>query len=134
MVHRHREERARRQAAAEEAEHVAERVEQPSYKAVKTAQQSPEVFNAISYNIAAGAYTRILPLSPYRSRAVILLASPITSCILAKDDGAALGGVGFTLPSNVPIVVTARGQLFAYNNTGATIIVSVITELYAPEK
>ena len=134
MIQRHRDERARRAEAERERENIDSRVEQKSYKTVKVAQTSPETLNAISYTILAGAYAQILPLSPYRYRATVMVITAEAGVILAKDSGNALSGVGFTLPSNVPLPLFGRGQLYAYNDTGVTVIVSVISELYAPEK
>jgi hypothetical protein len=72
--------RFRQKAAAEEArrdaeKNTAERIEQPSYKAVKVAQQQPEIFGAITYTIAGGGTGLVLPLSLYRYRATIALAT-----------------------------------------------------------
>ena len=134
MIDRHRQERARKAAAEREAENIAERVEEPSYKGVKTAPMSPQVFQAITYTIPAGGTQQILPLNPYRVRATLLVATAASSVVLAKDSGAALGGVGFTLPTGIPLVLQARAQLYATNLLGSSVQVCVISEAYAPEK
>src|ERR1700684_2725708 len=94
MVSRHQAEKARREAAAEESKNVSHRVEEPSYKAVKTATVKPESFVTNMVTIAPGAFAQILPLSPYRYRATIIVATPAGTAVLAKDSSAALGGIG----------------------------------------
>lgn len=134
MIDRHRQERARREAAQKEKENIDERVEEPAYKGVKVTPLSPNVFQAITYTIAAGGSAQILALNPYRVRATLLLITAASTAVLSKDSGAALGGVGFTLPTGLPLVLQARGQLYATNPTGASIQISVISEAYSPEK
>jgi hypothetical protein len=134
MVDRHRKRMAAQKAANDQAEHEAEAIEAPSYKAVKVAPESPEIFAPMTYTIAAGASQMILPNSPYRYRATICLVTAATTVTLAKDSGAALGGVGFVLGPSMPIAVYSRGQLWAYNSTGSPVQVSVLAELYAPEQ
>jgi hypothetical protein len=131
--------RARKRAAKEEAEkqeylNVAERVEQASYKAVKTAQESPEGFSAITFTIPPGGNAPILPLSKYRYRATVFVITAGATVILAKDSGAAVSGVGFTLPYGFPVPFMTRAQVYAYNNTAGIVQVSVAAEIYAPEK
>jgi hypothetical protein len=132
-------ERARKRAAEEEARkaedlNVAERVEQASYKAVKTAQESPEGFSPITFTIPPGGNAPILPLSKYRYRATVFVITPGATVILCKDSGAAISGVGFTLPYGFPVPFMTRAQVYAYNNTAGTVQVSVASEIYAPEK
>lgn len=134
LVDRHRQREAARKAAEQEAENADEPIEQPSYRAVKTAVQSPENFTAQTLTIAAGGNAQILPLSPYRYRATILVVTTASTVTLAKDSGAALGGNGFMLPSGVPVTIFARGQLYAYNPGAATVQVSVMSEIYSPEQ
>lgn len=133
MVDRHRKERARREAAQKEAENIAERVEEPTYKAVKTARMRPETFSTNTFNIGPGSSAQILPLSPYRDNAKIICNTPEQSVVLAKDSSAALGGVGFPLPPGIVFPVTARAQLWAYNPNAITVQVCVLVELNAPE-
>lgn len=134
IVDRHRKKKAAEAAAAAEREHEDERVEEPAYRAVKVAPESPEVLSAITYSIGAGAYAQVLPLSPYRYRALVSVVTSSASVTLAKDSGAALGGVGFILANaNGIIPVYSRGQLWAYNAGGSTVQVSVLAEMYAPE-
>lgn len=134
IVDRHRQERARREAAEQEAENVSQRVEEASYKAVKVAVQSPEVFSPAVFTIGPGGDAQILPLSRYRSRATILVVTAASSIILAKDNGASLSANGLPLPTGIPFTVNGRGQLWAHNPGGATVQVGVLSELYAPEQ
>jgi hypothetical protein len=133
LVDRHRRREAARNAEIEESEHVAEKIEQPSYKAVKIASQSPEVFSAITYTIQAGGSAPVLPQGPYRYRAVVMVVTSGSSVILARDNGNAISGSGFLLPYGIPMPVHTRAQVYAFNNTGATVQVSVFAEIYAPE-
>lgn len=136
MVDRHRKERAKREAEAAEREHVSEKIEQSSYKAVKVAQQSPEKFVPVTYTIAPGGTGPVLPLNPYRYRASIMLVTVGATVVLCADNGGAIANppVGFTLPYGIPFPVFGRGQLIGFNNTASTIQVSVLSENYAPEK
>jgi hypothetical protein len=134
LVDRHRKREADRKAAEQEAENADEPIEQPSYRAVKVAAQSPEGFSAQTVTIAAGGNAQLLPLSPYRFRATILVVTAASSITLAKDSGAALGGVGFILPTGVPVPVYSRGQLFAFNPGAGSVQVSVMSEIYSPEQ
>jgi hypothetical protein len=220
LVDRFRKKAAEEEARRDEEKNAAEPIEQRSYRAVKVAQQSPEVFAPTVYTILAGAYATILPLSPYRFRATILLTTPTVNAgnpapaqpavpatgvaqqnpnsypvsvavnangatitnvsvngitvgtaagtyavpaygsisiaytvatptwvwsyagaqtttpatvILAKDSGNAISGLGTTLPYGIALPVNGRGMLVAYNPTGSTVLVSVLSELYAPE-
>jgi hypothetical protein len=129
LVDRHRKEKARREAAQKEREQADERVEETSYKAIKTTQLSPEVVACVTITIPAGGTSMVLPNSPYRYRATLIASATV---VLGKDAGQALGQAGFTLPANVPFPVFTRSQLWAYSTAAAT--VSVLAELYAPEK
>jgi hypothetical protein len=134
LVDRHRQKMATRHAEEQEALNTAERVEAPSYKAVKVAPDSPEVFAANTVNVPSGGNQMILPASPYRSRATIVTSSPI---LIGKDASQVTGGNGFPLAANTMLVVSARGQLWAYGGS-ATVpgaaTVNVLAEIYAPEK
>lgn len=134
LVHKHRQRIAAREAEIEEAAQTEEKIEQASYKAVKVAPESPEVFTALTYTIAAGGNAAILPLNPYRYRAIVMVITANGSVILSKDSGNAISGTGFALPANMPIPVHTRAQVYAFNNTGSTVQVSVLAEMYAPEK
>lgn len=133
LVHKHRQRVAAAQAEVQEDAQEQERIEQPSYKAVKVAPESPEVFTAITTTIAAGGTAPILPLNKYRYRAVIMVITTGGSAVLARDNGNAISGSGFVLPANVPLILMTRAQVWAFNNTGASVQVSVISESYAPE-
>jgi hypothetical protein len=122
-------EKAEKAAAADRAKNEAEPIQQAAYKSVKVAQEQPEIFAITTVSISAGGVQMLLPNSPYRYRATIVSTATVT---LAKDQGAALGGVGFPLPANTPIVLNARAQLWGFAAGAA--VVSVISELYAPEK
>jgi hypothetical protein len=134
LVDKFREKAALERAREDEEKNTAERIEQPAFKAVKVAQQQPEIFQAITFTIPAGGYAPILPASPYRFRASILVITTAATAILAKDSGNAISGSGFTLPSGVVYTVSTRAQVYAYNNTAGTIQVSVAAELYGPER
>jgi len=75
----------------------------------------------------------LLPNSPYRYRATVIVTTAASSVILGKDSSQALGGVGFALPTGIPLPVYARAQLYAFNPGGAAVVVSVLAELYGPE-
>lgn len=134
VVDKYRRRKAEEQAAAEEAEHEQERIEQRSVKAVKVAAESPEVFSAITYTIAAGQFAAILPSSAYRFRAVVNVVTAAATVVLAKDASAALGQAGFTLATGIALPLYTRAQVYAFNPGGAPVQVSVLAELYAPEK
>jgi hypothetical protein len=53
--------------------------------------------------------------------------------ILSKDSSSALGGTGFVIMPNVPVVINSRAQLYATNPNLTNIQVSVLAELYGPE-
>ena len=133
LVDKFRKKAAEERARQDEETNAAEPIEQRSYRAVKVAQTSPEIFQAITYTIPAGGYAMVLPQSPYRFRATLLVITSGATAILAKDSGNAISGTGFTLPYGVTLPVNSRGQLYAFNNTGSIIQLSVIAELYAPE-
>lgn len=129
IIDRHRQAEARREAAAQEAENAATPIEQRSYKGVKVTVVSPEIIATNVIQIPAGGTAMILPNSPYRSRAWIVVSANV---LLAKDNSQALGQVGFPLTATTPpFLVTSRAQLYAYA-AGAT-TVSVFTESYGPE-
>ena len=134
LVDRHRKRKAAEAAEAAEREHEAEPVEQPAYRAVKVAPESPESVSAITYTIAAGGSAMILPNSPYRYRATVLVVTSAATAVLAKDQGQAIGGAGFILPASLPLPLYTRAQVWAYNNTGSSLQLSVISEIYAPEQ
>lgn len=134
LVHKHRQRDAEREAEVAEAENVAERIEQASYRAVKVAPESPEVFTALTYTIATGGNTAILPLNPYRYRAIVMVITGGGSVVLAKDSGNAISGVGFALPASMPVPLHTRAQVWAFNNSGSPVQVSVLAEMYAPER
>jgi hypothetical protein len=133
LVDTFRKKAALAEARRDEIKNAAEPIEQPAFKAVKVAQQQPEIFQAITYTIPAGGWAPILPASPYRSRATVLVITAAATCILAKTSGDAVSGTGFTLPVGVPYIATTRGMIYAGNNTSGVIQVSVSAELYAPE-
>jgi len=128
LIDRHRQEKARREAAQKEAENAAERVEENASFAVKVTHISPEITITNTVNIAAGASAQILPLSKYRYRATVIASATVT---LAENAGKALGGQGFTLAANTPFIIFSRAQLYAAAAGAAT--VSVLAEVYAPE-
>lgn len=133
MVDRHRQRKAAEKAAQDQAEDAQVPIEQRAYRAVKVAPESPETVSAMTYTIAAGQSAMVLPQSPYRYRATVLVATSGATVTLAKDSGAALGGTGFMLPAGIPIPVYSRAQLWAFNGTGGAVQVSVLAEIYAPE-
>jgi hypothetical protein len=135
LVDRHRKRKAAQKAAQDEAENAKEPIEQPSFRAVKTAPESPEIISAITHTIAAGSYAQILPNSPYRYRATINLVTASATAILSKDSGAALGQAGYIMSAgDPPMPIYARAQMYAFNNTESAIQISVLAEIYAPEQ
>jgi hypothetical protein len=135
MIDRWHQESARRHEAERERENVDARIEAPGYRAVKTVAQSPEVFSATTFTLGIGQSLMILPFSPYRFRASIFQVTPTgNGLVLAKDQGAAISGNGFFLPSGIIYPIMTRAQVWAFNGTGSVIQVSVGSEIYAPEK
>lgn len=117
MIERHRQEKARREAANQERENEAERVEERSYKAVKTALLSPELGIPSAVTIPAGGNAIILPISPYRFRAtlnVVSAASPVTTNTLLANTGA---GANFSF--TLPIAETILAINATYHNASA---------------
>lgn len=136
LVDRYRQRKAAEEAQIEDEANAAERIEAPSYRAVKVAPESPEVLSAYTYTIAPTSVSvvPILAANPYRHRAIINLVTASASVVITKDQSAALGGVGYTIASANPLLsLFYRGQLWAYNPGGSSIQVSVLTESYARE-
>ena len=128
MVDRARRDRAQREAAQEAARNAAEPVQESSYKGVKVVILTPEIFSTNVISLQAGQVAMILPNNEYRYRATIKTTAPIT---LAKDNGQALGQVGYPFAAtDPPFVCFSRAQLWAYA-AGAT-VVSIISESYSP--
>lgn len=128
-------EQARKKAADAERLNADEPVEESTYKAVKVTPLSPEIIRAQTINLQAGDTGQVLPLSAYRSRAIISVVTVGGSVILAQDKGAAISGNGFLLPYGIaPLEIKARAQLWAFNSSGAVVQVSVLSEIYAPEQ
>jgi hypothetical protein len=134
LVDRYRQKAALERAREDEEKNLAEKIEQPSARAVKVAQQGPEILSLATFTIAAGGNAPILRGDPYRFRATILVITSGATVILCKDQGAAISANGATLPYGLPLPTSSRAQLYAYNNTAGIVQVSVIAELYAPEK
>lgn len=133
LVDRHRKRRAAEEAQEEIAKDAQERIEQPAFKSVKVAPQGPEEIAAQTITIGAGGTALVLPMSPYRFRATILLVTSAATIVLAKDQSAALGNNGFQLPAGIPFPVYSRAQLWAFNPGGSAVTVSILAEIYAPE-
>jgi hypothetical protein len=81
LVDTFRKKAALERARQDEETNTAERIEQRSYKAVKVATQSPEIFASAVITIAPGAVMPVLPLSLYRYRATLIVtaANPVPS-------------------------------------------------------
>lgn len=121
MVDQHRKKRHRDEIATREAAQEAERVEERGYQAVKVTPLSPEVFSSLTYTLQPGGKQQVLPHSPYRHRAIVMLAIPNneqdrTQAIVAgvattiiPPAGATITGFAITLagPDASDIVVTA---------------------------
>lgn len=133
LIDRHRQRKAAEQMQRDVAANEQERVEEASYKAVKVAPESPEIFSPQTFNIAVGGKALILPKSEYRYRSTVLVITAASTVILSKDEGQALGQNGGILPSGVPLPLFTRAQVWAYNNSAAVVQVSVFGEIYAPE-
>ena len=135
LVDRHRQRKAQEAAAQADAEHEQEAIEERAYKAVKTAQESPEIVSAQTFNIPAGGWAMILPQNPYRYRATINVVTASATVVLGKDSGAVLGGNGYMMSaSNPPLTVFNRGALYCANTSGSTTQVSIFAEVYSPEQ
>ena len=134
LVDRHRKNKAAKEAAQKEAENAHQAIEGPAYKAIKVAPESPESLTAHTITIASDATAQVLPASPYRYRATVRLVTAASTVILARDSGAALGGNGYImLSADPPLVIYSRGQLYAFNDNGGSIQVSVVSEYYDPQ-
>jgi hypothetical protein len=134
LVDRYRRKAAEEEARRDEERNIAEKIEQPSYRAVKVAQQGPESLALATFTIAPGGYAPVLRGDSYRFKATVLVITAGATVILCKDAGAAISANGATLPYGLPLPTSSRAQLYAYNNTAGTVQVSVIAELYAPER
>ena len=134
MIDRHRQHEAQREQARKAAENAAEPVAETAFKAVKVTELSPDILVPVTYTIPPNGRAAILPKSEYRYRAVILVITPGGVILLAKNESAALGGIGFTLTAGIPLPVHTRALMTAVNTTGAPVQVSVVQELYAPER
>lgn len=134
MIDRHRQERAKKEAAAEEAINESERIEAPSYKAVKTINQSPESMSAQGYNVPQGGRQLLLPDNPYRHRAIIQIQTNTGSGYICKDEGSCVSLNGYLLGNFQPLIIETRGQVWFQNNFGGMCLVYVLAEFYAPEK
>jgi len=134
LIDRHRKERARREEAQKQQENIDDKIESRSYTAIKVAQQMPEVFSPNVVTIQPGGVAQLLPISPYRYRATLLLATAASNVVLCKDQGAAISANGITLATGTPFPVNGRGQLWGFNPGGAAIQVGTLAELYSPEE
>lgn len=135
MVDQWHKEKARREAAQREAENAAEKVEEGAAYAVKVTQLQPEVSAVNVVTIPAGGTQLILPYAPYRYRASIAVLTTGKTVLLSKDNGQALGGIGFpVVQGNPPFTVNSRAQLWGYNSDVNPIQVATLAESYAPEK
>ena len=134
MVDKWQKEKARKEAADQERKNEEEKIEGPSYKSVKVAQQTPQSISTNLVTIQPGAYQLVLPLSPYRYRASVIVVTAASTVNLSKDQGSALGGVGFPLPTGIIMVHQHRAQLWGFNPGGSSIQVAVLAEIYTPEK
>ena len=119
-------------------------VEAPDgYPAVRTAPQSPEIFQPSTVVVSTGgnAVRKILGYDANRCRAtVIALDEPVVlAATRAQADdarnatnAAGQSAGGAVIPVGVPIVVGARGELYAAATSATPGRVSVIAEAYAP--
>lgn len=133
LVDTHRKNKARRDEAQREKENADERVEEPSYKAIKTTNLAPESISTVTYNVAQGARQLILPLNKYRHRATIQIQTTSGFGLICKDESSAVGGIGYILGNFQPLILETRGQVWFQNQFGGTCIICVISEFYAPE-
>lgn len=127
MIETWHKEKARREAAQREAENAAETVAESAAYTVKVAQLMPEITNTNVVNLANGAQGQVLPYARNRYRATIISTVAV---VLSRDQSQALGGVGWPLPANTPIVINSRAQLWASAVSGAAVI-SILSESYA---
>lgn len=135
MVDTWHKEKARREAAQREAENAAEKVQEGAAYAVKVTQLQPEVTTVNIVTVPAGATAMLLPASPFRYRASISVVTTGKTALLSRDNGQALGGVGFpVVQGNPPFIVNSRAQLWAFNSDVNAIQVAVLSESYAVGK
>lgn len=132
LIDRHRKERARREEAQQQQENIDAGIEQPSYKAVKVAPQSPELMATNVVTIAADSVALILPANPYRYSAMIMVNTANGEVIIGKDANAALGN-GFPIFQFAPFSVPGRSQVWGANPLGTAVQVTTIAFIYAPE-
>lgn len=133
LVDQARKRKAAEAAKAEQDANAEQEIEERAYKAVKVALETPEVFNATSFNIAAGSYAMVLPADDFRDRAVVNLVTATATAVLAKDASNAAGQNGYTISTLVPLEIRSRGQVWAYNPGADLIQVAVMSETYAPD-
>lgn len=103
IVSRHRAERVRREAMEKERENESNRVEEHSYKAVKTSELMPEIFSTNVASIPPGGYAMVLPLNEYRYRATLELVQQFTTVTVATP---AFPGSAAAIQNPYPFPVT----------------------------
>jgi hypothetical protein len=132
MVERHRAEKARREAAAEEAKNESQPVYERAAKAVKVMVVSPEIITTNQIVIPAGGVVAALPFNSQRARAVIYNSSAAANAvILASSQGNALAGIGVGVGQFSSFTVQGRGMVWAFAANPVTLV--VYAELYSPE-
>ena len=122
MIDRHRQNRAQREAAEAERQNINERVEQPAFKSLKVTQLSPESIATNTVNIPGLSSAMILPLSPYRARALVGLVTPTTpvAAVTVIQPPFTAGGVFTQNQNNFPVAVTfTNGTTFNVFGGGA---------------
>lgn len=113
-------------------------VNEPAYKAVKTAPESPETVFSYTWLVQPGARQQIMRYDPYRQRATVSITTPSAFGLLCRDEAACVsasaGGSNngfFHGVAQPPLVIMSRAQLWFYNSGGVAANVSVLTEVYA---
>jgi len=216
IIDRFQKEKARKQARDEENRHEDEPINDAAYTAVKVAQEAPEVVATNLVTIPSLGIGQLLPSSPYRYRAFLMLPTPAgivnalslistpavpastinavnytnqpynvtitggtltavtvngqtvgttagtyivpaggtiavtysvaptwtwapvyspaaATVTVSRDQGSALGGLGFTLPSGTIMTVQNRAQLWGFNPNSFNIQVATFSEMYGPK-
>lgn len=145
LIDQHRRAEAARAAREAQAENAAQAIDNRAYKAVKTADEMPEV--AATRTVYVSTATGVVPLvgtDMLRRRLVVTtLDEPV---VLAPDLGSANDGnneavgtagatvnaSGAVIPVGVPVVLENRSAWFLVPTSATPTRVSVIAESYAP--
>lgn len=113
LVDRHRARKAAEAAQAQEAENAQEPIEQASYRAVKTAPESPEIFSVNIVSVPAGGSAPVLPGSPYRYRATVRIPPQSNAQASLAAEGSVTNPGAFATIANITGVPNGTYQVTA---------------------